>query len=73
MIVCDLLGMVVKNRMEKSASMVLAVGGLPNPNGAGRGTERDIPKKKEGSDASQIQIGTINYDLTVRPLPEDDP
>ena len=40
--------MVVKNRMEKSASMVLAVGGLPNPNGAGRGTERDIPKKKEG-------------------------
>ena len=44
MIICDLLGMVVKNRMKKSSSMVLVVGALQNPNGAGRGTERDTKK-----------------------------
>jgi hypothetical protein len=43
-IICDFLRMVVKNQMKKSASMVLAVGALPKPNGAGRGTERDTKK-----------------------------
>jgi hypothetical protein len=43
-IICDFLGMVVNNWIKNSTSMVLVVGALQNPNGAGRGTERDTKK-----------------------------